>query len=380
MKNLPTIRNNRTSTWLLRVVIAAAIVITVAGTTAIPRPASADNHDPPDLRTVSCFSDGNLMVWRTGNDGQIETPEGWKVERTQKYSSGTSSVRAFTFIGSEADALLSNDEDYWIWVDEGADRNLPYTYRVRAINADGSEMDGRTWSRSAPIDCFSETSGQPGISLPACECDGFAMLWRTSNGGQAEAPDGWKVERIQLDSEGTSIVRTFTFTGAEADSLRTPDDRYWQWVDKSVERNLDYSYRVRAINSDESDMDDREWSRSVSATCLSDILNQPGISVPRRQGNEVSMFWHTRDRGQADAPDGWKVERRHWDSEGWGVETFTFTGADADALQTFNEQYWDWVDTTADQSVAYTYRVRAINSDGSDMSDRVWSRRAPVES
>ena len=70
---------------------------------------------------------------------------------------------------------------------------------------------------------------------------------------------------------------------------------------------------------------------------------------------------------------------RHRDSTGWVVRTFEFIGTDADALQTFSEEYWDWVDRTADRNVDYTYRVRAINADGFDADDRFWSRRAPVE-
>ena len=91
------------------------------------------------------------------------------------------------------------------------------------------------------------------------------------------------------------------------------------------------------------------------------------------------MFWHTRYRARADAPEGWQVERRHWESGQWVVRTFTFIGAQADALQTHSDQYWDWVDTSAEKDVDYTYRVRAINTDGSDVEGRVWSRRAPLE-
>ena len=114
-------------------------------------------------------------------------------------------------------------------------------------------------------------------------------------------------------------------------------------------------------------------------TVAANTLDQPGISVPQCHDDGVSMFWHTSNSGQNAAPEGWKVERRHLDSDRWVVQTFTFIGAQADALQTYNEEYWDWVDTTAVPNVDYTYRVRAINSDGSDISGRVWSRRAPLE-
>ncbi len=265
MKDLPTTRKRGFSQSLLWFAIAAAVLITAAGTAVIPRTAWANSHDPPELTAVFCHSDGNIMLWRTGNDGQVEAPEGWKVERTH------------------------------------------------------------------------------------------------------------------LDTKGTDVVQTFPFTGADADALLAYDDRYWEWVDTSADRNVEYTYRVRAINTDGSDKEGRNWSRSVSPNCLQGPLNQPGISIPRCQDNGVWMFWHTSNGGQDTVPDGWKVERRYWDSDRWVVQTFTFIGAQADALQTFNDEYWDWVDTTADLGVAYTYRVRAINSDVSDLSGRFWSRRAPVE-
>ena len=232
-------------------------------------------------------------------------------------------------------------------------------------------------ARADPLD-------QPGLSEPYCQSGGIAMFWQTKNRAQAEAPDGWKVERRHQVSD-TWVVQTFTFIGAEADALNSVNDRSWDWVDTSAERNVAYIYRVRAINADGSDMEGSIWSRDAEVYCRAEpsdqpsIDDQPGISIPRCQSNGVVMFWHAKNRGQAEAPDGWKVERRHRALGDWVVKTFTFIGGDADALQTYNDEYWDWVDTTADLDVNYTYRVRAINADGSDLADRIWSRRAPVE-
>ena len=378
MNNLPTVRKTHTSMWPLWTAIAVAIVIAVAGTASLPRNASANTLDPPRL-TVLCSDGGITLLWTTGDDGQIEAPEGWKVERTHRDAQGNSFVQAFNFVGAKADALLTPDMGNWLWEDTSIDRNLPYTYRVRGIDADGANVDDRTWSGSVLVDCFGEHPNQPGLSLPVSVSDGFALLWRTMLNGLAEAPDGWKFERKHVDREGNAVVQYFTFIGPDADALLTTGGRYWKWVDRSADLDSDYTYRVRAINADGTDRGDRIWSRSVSTSRLTDTLNRPGISVPQCHDNGVSMFWHAGNRGQLAAPEGWKVERRHRDSDRWGVRTFTFIGEQADALQTFNEQYWDWVDTTAAPNVDYTYRVRAINSDGSDMSDRVWSRRAPVE-
>ncbi len=218
---------------------------------------------------------------------------------------------------------------------------------------------------------------QPGLTNLRCQKNGIAMSWHTENNGEAPAPDGWKVERRYLTPDGL-VLETFTFIGADADALQTVTEGRWDWVDTSAAENVDYIYRVRAINSDRSPTEDRTWSREVSVSCLEGPLNQPGISVPQCLCDEVGIYWHTKDRGSAPAPDGWKVERRHRESEQWITETFTFIGGDADALQTFNEVYWDWFDKDAEPRIDYTYRVRAINADGSDMVDRVWSRRAPV--
>ena len=352
--------------------LAVAVLVFVS-----PRRALANNFGRAELGIVHCETDGVHMSWRTEREGQAAVPGGWKVERSHQDSQGNRVVQTFTFIGDEADALLTSNGEYWAWVDSSAEQNVLYTYRVRAINSDGSDMDGRAWSRNALVECSADAIDQPGISEPRCVDNGVSMFWHTGNG--REAPDGWKVERSHQDSEGNWVVETFTFIGPDADALETLREDNWDWVDKSADPYVDYSYRVRAINADGSDMAGRVWSRHASAICTGGILDQPGISVPRFQDNGVSMFWHTRNRGEAEAPEGWKVERRHWDSGEWVVQTFTFIGADADALQTHSEEYWDWVDTSAEVNVDYTYRVRAINADGSDMEGRVWSRRAPVE-
>lgn len=161
-------------------------------------------------------------------------------------------------------------------------------------------------ARANPLD-EPNPRDQPGITEPACLSDGIAMFWHTKDGGDAPAPAGWKVERRHQVS-GTWVVQTFTFIGAEADALQTIDNRYWDWVDTSAARNVAYIYRVRAINADGSDMDGRIWSRDTEVLCRDESLDQPGLSGPMRQSNGVAMFWHTKNRGEAEAPDGWKVE------------------------------------------------------------------------
>ena len=360
--------------------IAAAILIALMATAVPSRIVSANNPDRADLDLVLCISDGIELTWRTENEGQAAAPDGWKVERTHLDSQGKRVVRGWIFTDDAADALLTPSQEYWEWVNSEVSLNVLYTYRVRAINADESDMDGRNWSRIALVECSADPSNQPGISMPHCEDAGVSMFWHTASG--AEAPEGWKVERSHQDSEGNWIVETIKFIGQEADALQSVRENHWDWVDTGTDWYVDYHYRVRAIDTDGTDTAGRNWSRYASTICTGGELGRPGISIPRLdEGKGVSMFWHTSNRGRADAPEGWKVERRHWDYDSgeWVVRTFTFIGAEADALQTYSEDYWDWVDTSAGVKEEYTYRVRAINADGSDMDGRVWSRRAPVE-
>ena len=379
MRNLRTIRKQHASIAVMWLGIAAAIMIALIGAAATSRMASANILDRADLEIVYCNGVGVALSWRTENDGRAAAPDGWKVERSHQDSQGNPVVQTFTFIGDEADALLTSNQEYWDWVDTSVVRHVQYIYRVRAINADGSDLDGRAWSRNALAECTADPIDEPGLSVPECQDNGVSMFWHTKNVGDAAAPDGWKVERSHQDSEGNWIVQNFTFIGANADALQTTDDEHWDWVDANADPYVDYNYRVRAINADASDLAGRTWSRHAAAICTGGDLDRPGISVPRLTEKGVSIFWHTENRGRAKAPDGWKVERRHWDSGGWVVQTFTFIGSEADALQTFNEHYWDWVDEEAGFDEDYTYRVRAINADGSDMEGRDWSRRAPVE-
>ena len=377
MRKLQLARNKRISISLVGLGMATAVLLSLLGAASPSRTASAHHLGRAELGIVLCETDGVSMSWRTENEGRAAAPDGWKVERSHQDSEGNPVVQTFTFVGDEADALLRSNQEYWDWLDTSAERNLLYTYRVRAINADGTGMDGRNWSRNALAECSANAEDQPGISEPQCQDSGVSMFWHTAN--SAEAPEGWKVERSHQDTEGNWIVQTFTFIGADADALQTIRDDNWDWVDTSAYPYVDYSYRVRAINADGTETTGRAWSRHASTICTGGVLDQPGLSIPRCQDDGISMFWHTGNRGEDPAPDGWKVERRHGDAGRWVVQTFTFIGADADALQTHSERFWDWVDTTADPSVAYTYRVRAIDEDGTDTEDRAWSRRASPE-
>ncbi len=118
---------------------------------------------------------------------------------------------------------------------------------------------------------------------------------------------------------------------------------------------------------------------SLTERKLTDYAEKPGISVPICKPNGIFIFWHSAIKFEDDPPPyGWRVERRHRANEGWTTTRFDFLGAESDALQTFNDEYWDWTDISRQSGVDYTYRVRPLDSNGELIDGRMWSRRAPV--
>ena len=112
---------------------------------------------------------------------------------------------------------------------------------------------------------------------------------------------------------------------------------------------------------------------------LTDYAEQPGISVPMCKPNGIFIFWHSAPEFEDDPPPyGWRVERRHRSNGSWSTTRFDFLGAESDVIQTFNDEYWDWTDSSRRSGVDYTYRVRPLDNNGELLEGRMWSRRAPV--
>ena len=111
-----------------------------------------------------------------------------------------------------------------------------------------------------PIDQDVQASGhtdRPGLSIPYCESNGIFMYWHTKDGGSAAAPDGWRVERRNY-LNGEYVTRAWEFTGSDADDLQVYSDRYWDWKDRTRSKNVSYTHRVSAINTNGSYTTGRE--------------------------------------------------------------------------------------------------------------------------
>ena len=103
---------------------AVAILTTPLVTAATSPTASANNFDRADIEIAHCETDGVHLSWRTENEGQAAAPDGWKVERIHRDSEGNRVAQTFTFIGDDADALVTSDRDYWDWTDDSVAQNV----------------------------------------------------------------------------------------------------------------------------------------------------------------------------------------------------------------------------------------------------------------
>ena len=140
-----------------------------------------------------------------------------------------------------------------------------------------------------------------------------------------------------------------------------------------LEPDTSYDVQVRAQNAD----GQSSWSPSDSGNTRTTEESQRtpteqthGLSVPQCRSNGISMYWQVAPDYQSQQnPHGWRVDGRRT-SAGVATTLIDFLGPDADVLQTYSDQYWDWTDTTARRGIKYNYRVHALDNNGDLMTNR----------
>ncbi len=107
----------------------------------------------PGLSIPVCEANGIVIFWHAATVFEDEPPPyGWRVER-RRSSNGAWTTTRFDFLGAQSDALQTYSDEYWDWTDATRRSGVDYTYRVHALDNDGELMEGRTWSRRAPVLC-----------------------------------------------------------------------------------------------------------------------------------------------------------------------------------------------------------------------------------
>ena len=111
------------------------------------------SRERPGISVPRCESNGISIFWHAGADFQDDPPPyGWRVER-RHFSDEEWVTTRFDFLGAASDALQTYSDEYWDWTDATRRRGVDYTYRVHALDNSGELLEGRMWSRRAPVPC-----------------------------------------------------------------------------------------------------------------------------------------------------------------------------------------------------------------------------------
>ena len=109
--------------------------------------------EQPGISVPRCESNGISIFWHAGIAFDDQPPPyGWRVER-RHFSDGEWITTRFDFLGAASDALQTYSDEYWDWTDATRRRGIDYTYRVHALDNSGELLEGRNWSRRAPVPC-----------------------------------------------------------------------------------------------------------------------------------------------------------------------------------------------------------------------------------
>ena len=109
--------------------------------------------EQPGISVPRCESNGISIFWHAGIAFDDQPPPyGWRVER-RRLSDGEWITTRFDFLGAASDALQTYSDEYWDWTDATRRPGVDYTYRVHALDNSGELLEGRMWSRRAPVIC-----------------------------------------------------------------------------------------------------------------------------------------------------------------------------------------------------------------------------------
>ena len=120
--------------------------------TITERELTADT-ERPGISVPKCESNGISIFWHSGAEFQDDPPPyGWRVER-RHFSDEEWVTTRFDFLGAASDALQTFSDEYWDWTDTTRRLGVDYTYRVHPLDENAQLMEGRNWSRRAPVPC-----------------------------------------------------------------------------------------------------------------------------------------------------------------------------------------------------------------------------------
>lgn len=209
--------------------------------------------------------------------------------------------------------------------DQGLGASTQYSYRIVAFNENGDSPYSNEASATTQARVL-QPPVAPVLQGSAASQSRIDLHWN-----DVPNSSGYKVERQNSDGSWTEINRASTGVTSFGDEGLTPSTAY--------------TYRVRAFNSDGDSPNSNILTVSTQARPL-----QPPVA-PVLQGSAASQSRIDLQWNDVPNSTGYKVERQNIDGS-WTELLRPATGVTS------------FVDEGLVPSTAYTYRVRAFNSDG----------------
>jgi len=261
---------------------------------------------PSNLRATSVTRTQINLAWNDNSTGET----GFRVERS------TNGGLSFTTRGTTGANAA-------VYSDSGLTGGTTYTYRVRAVDANGASPASNELSAST----LPDPPGAPLNLNATLGASGVDLAWEDGSFNET----GFKIERATGPAGSFSQIRT---TGPNVLSV----------TDTTAAPGTQYRYQVRATNTG----GDSAYSNIVTITTASATPSAPtGLAVTVLSDVQLRLNWTDTSSNET----GFRIERKT------GAAAFAEVGQAATNATTYT-------DNGLTASTTYTYRVRAANGSG----------------
>ncbi len=236
--------------------------------------------------------------------------------------------------GNYADVSMAIAAGATTYSDTGLTPGTTYTYRIRAANTVGdapwSNQPRATTDNAAPA-AVSDLSAAKDATNGATEID---LAW-TAPVAHGAAITGYTLQRKAGAGNYTDVSTAISATSTT-------------YSDTGLTPGTTYTYRIRARNSE----GNAEWSNEPDETTDATVPDAvTGLSATAASSTAISLSW-TAPNAHGEAISGYRLERKA------GSDSFALVSSSIAGGAT------TYTDTGLTPATMYTYRIRAVNSEG----------------
>jgi fibronectin type 3 domain-containing protein len=210
--------------------------------------------------------------------------------------------------------------------DTGLEPGTKYYYRVQAFNAEGTSPYSNLVNATTRSATLNAPTSLEARSVSATQID---LTWKDNSDNES----GFEVFR-RGGGSGTFVL------------IRTVSAGTTSFSDTGLTPSTTYEYQIRAVN---------EFAVSSTSTIVSATTREAtfmvapsGLGASRRDDGSVALSWQDNSNNET----GFSIERR------------VAPDGPFDEIGTVSANVTSFIDSDADPSVDYAYRVRAFNASG----------------